>query len=139
MLYGEYNCALDEKGRLSFPAKLREEMGETFWITRWLDGCLVAFPEKEWENIAALFEDKSLVKSRKLKRQMYSGASEVKPDKQGRVLVVPALRNAIDLEREAVVIGVGRYAEIWSAQAWANESDDFDSESMEAAMEELGF
>ncbi len=139
MLHGEYNCAVDEKGRLSFPAKLREEMGETFWITRWLDGCLVAFPQKEWENIETLFEDKSFVKSRKLKRQLYAGASEVKPDKQGRVLLAPALRSAVQLEREAVVIGVGRYAEIWGAEAWALENEDFDSDSMEAAMEELGF
>ncbi len=139
MLYGEYGCALDEKGRLNFPAKLREEMGETFWITRWLDGCLVAFPNREWENVAAIFEEKSLVKSRKLKRQMYSGAGEVTPDKQGRVLIPPTLRTAIGLGKDAVVIGVGRYAEIWDARAWEEESGSFDSESMEAAMEELGF
>lgn len=139
MLVGEYNCALDDKGRLNFPAKLREEMGESFWITRWLDGCLVAFPGSEWEKMAAIFEEKSMVKSRRLKRQMYSGAGEVKPDKQGRVLIPPPLRSAISLGKDAVVIGVGRYAEIWDAEAWADESGSFDSNSMEAAMEELGF
>ncbi len=139
MLYGEYNCTVDEKGRLSFPAKLREGMGEVFWVTRWLDGCLVAFPQDEWENIAKLFEEQSLVKSRKLKRQMYAGASEVKPDKQGRVLLAPVLRAAVDLGREAVVIGVGRYAEIWDAAAWQAENEEFDGESMQTAMEELGF
>ena len=139
MLVGEYNCAMDDKGRLNFPAKLREEMGESFWVTRWLDGCLVAFPDDEWQTVGAIFEEKSLVKSRRLKRQMYSGAGEVKPDRQGRILIPPALRTAIDLGKEVIVIGVGRYVEIWDAEAWAEESGAFDSDSMEAAMEELGF
>ena len=54
MLIGEYSYAIDDKGRLNFPPKFREAMGGTFIVTRWLDDCLVAFPEDEWERISAL-------------------------------------------------------------------------------------
>lgn len=63
MLIGEYSYAIDDKGRLNFPPKFREAMGGTFIVTRWLDDCLVAFPEDEWERISALLSEKSMVKS----------------------------------------------------------------------------
>lgn len=139
MLIGEYSCAMDEKGRLNFPVKLREEMGEDFIITRWLDDCLIAFPKGEWDRISALLAEKSVVQSRKIQRFLYSGAGEAKPDKQGRVLVPPALRKYAKLDHEVVVIGVGRYAEIWDADAWQAMNDALDSQSIEEAMEELDF
>lgn len=139
MLIGEYSCAMDEKGRLNFPVKLREEMGEDFIITRWLDDCLIAFPSGEWDRISALLAEKSVVQSRKIQRFLYSGAGEAKPDKQGRVLVPPPLRKYANLTHEVVVIGVGRYAEIWDADAWQAMNDALDSKSIEEAMEELDF
>ena len=61
MLIGEYSYAIDDKGRVNFPPKFRDEMGPQFIVTRWLDNCLVAFPEKEWERVAALLAEKSIV------------------------------------------------------------------------------
>ena len=92
MLIGEYSYAIDDKGRLNFPPKFREAMGGTFIVTRWLDDCLVAFPEDEWERISALLSEKSMVKSRDVQRFLYATAVEASPDKQGRILLPANLR-----------------------------------------------
>ncbi len=76
MLLGEYNYAVDNKGRLNFPAKFRENMGDTFIVTQWLDNCLVAFPQEEWERMYALLYEKSMVKSRDVQRFLYANACE---------------------------------------------------------------
>ncbi len=139
MLIGEYSCVLDDKGRLNFPAKFREEMGDSFIVTRWLDDCLVAFPPDEWERISSLLAEKSVVKTRDIQRFLYAGAAEAKPDKQGRILVPAPLRGHAGLDHDAVVIGVGRHAEIWDAEAWRRMNDKLDSKAIERAMEELDF
>ena len=90
MLLGEYNYAVDSKGRLNFPAKFREKMGQTFIVTKWLDNCLVAFPQEEWERMDALLEEKGMLKPRQVKRFLYAYACEVEPDKQGRILLSPS-------------------------------------------------
>ena len=139
VLIGEHRCALDDKGRLNFPAKFREEMGDNFIVTRWLDDCLVAFPNGEWERISAQLAEKSVVKSRDVQRFLYAGASEAAPDKQGRILIPGALRQHASLEKDVVVIGVGRHAEIWDAEAWRGMTGRLDSGSIASAMEELEF
>ena len=85
MLVGQYDYAIDAKGRLNFPARFRDAMGETFIVTRWLDHCLAAFPAEEFEKVAAKIEEKGLVKGRKVSRMLYASAVEVTPDKQGRI------------------------------------------------------
>lgn len=137
VLIGEHRCALDEKGRLNFPARFRDEMGESFIVTKWLDECLVAFPAGEWERVSTLLSEKSMVKSRNVQRFLYAGAAEATPDKQGRVLVPAPLRQHASLKKDVVVIGVGRYAEIWDAVAWDEMTSRLDSSTIEAAMEEM--
>lgn len=139
MLIGEYNYAMDEKGRLNFPAKFREQMGREFVVTRWLDECLVAFPQSEWQRITQTLMSKSMVKTRDIQRFLFSAAEEVSPDKQGRILLGPALRAHAKLEKEVTVIGVGSYAEIWDTAAWAAKQQSLGSADIEAAMEELDF
>ena len=112
MLFGEHRCMLDDKGRVNFPARFRDEMGDSFIVTRWLDDCLVAFPEDEWERISALLSEKSMVKSRDVQRFLYATAVEASPDKQGRILLPANLRQHAKLEKDVTVIGVGRHAEI---------------------------
>ncbi len=136
-LTGEYRCVLDEKGRLNFPAKMRDVMGDSFMVTRWLDDCLVAFPAHEWERVSEKLAEKSMVKSRDLNRFLYAGAGEAQPDKQGRILIPGHLRQHAKLEKDVVVLGAGRYAEIWDADAWDAMSARMASDVMAAAMEEL--
>lgn len=137
MLMGEYNYAIDEKGRLNFPARFREQMGQVFVITRWMDNCLVAFPESEWQLICEKLQGKSMVKNREIQRFLFAMATEVTPDKQGRVLISPSLRTHAGLQKDVTIIGVGKHAEIWDTAAWQEKQAGFGSEQLEAAMEEL--
>lgn len=139
VLMGEYNYAIDDKGRLNFPAKFREKMGAQFVVTRWLDDCLVAFPESEWQRITDILRSKSMVKTRDIQRFLFAAAQEVSPDKQGRILLEPALRSHAGLQREVTVIGVGNYAEIWDTAAWQKKQASLSGADIEAAMEELDF
>ena len=139
MLMGAYDLTVDEKGRLNFPAKFRDKMGPAFVVTRWLDDCLVAFPESEWQRITELLAQKSMVKTRDIQRFLYSAAEEVTPDRQGRILLAPALRRHAKLQKDVTVIGVGGYAEIWDVAAWRQKQQSLSSAEVEAAMAELDF
>ncbi len=139
MLYGEYSCALDDKGRINFPAKFRDVLGESFMVTRWMKNCLVAFRESEWDYISEQLSAMSSENRRNLKLYLYSGASEAKPDKQGRVLIPQKLRDHAALGKEAVVVGVGRHAEIWDAEAWAAKGEAMDIDGIQGVLEELDF
>ena len=126
MLIGEFEHSLDAKGRLIMPAKLREDIGEKFVVTKGLDGCLFAFSITEWTN----FEEKlktlplSNKNSREFTRFFLSGATECEIDKQGRFLIPNNLREAANLEKEVVIIGVGTRIEIWNKSKWKSYSDD---------------
>ena len=139
MLMGEYNYTIDSKGRLNFPAKFREEMGPSFVVTRWLDHCLVAFSMQEFEKMADSLAQRSMAKSRDLQRFLFSAAEEVKPDKQGRILLPAVLRRHAGLEKEVTIIGSRNRAEIWATDAWNayNQETLENSEDLAAAMEEL--
>ena len=138
MLIGEYSYAIDDKGRLNFPPKFREAMGGTFIVTRWLDDCLVAFPEDEWERISALLSEKSMVKSRDVQRFLYATAVEASPDKQGRIQLPAKLREYAGLDHDVTIIGNRSFAEIWNTAAWNGDQATSD-EDFTAAMEELDF
>lgn len=126
MLIGEFEHSLDAKGRLIMPAKLRETIGETFVVTKGLDGCLFAFSIAEWNN----FEEKlralplSNRNSREFTRFFLSGATECEIDKQGRFLIPTNLREIAKLEKEVVIIGVGTRIEIWNKEKWQKYNSD---------------
>ncbi len=126
MLIGEYEHSLDAKGRLIMPAKLRENIGEKFVLTKGLDGCLFAFSATEWDN----FEEKlkslplSNKNSREFTRFFLSGATECEIDKQGRFLIPNNLRVAADLIKDTIIIGVGTRIEIWDKEKWMTYSSD---------------
>jgi MraZ protein len=121
MLLGEYEHTIDDKNRLTLPAKFREDFAGGVVVTRGLEGCLSAYPREQWERLVASWLDplSPLSKeSRQMHRYYYAGASEDKPDKQGRVTIPGALLEHAGLEREVVVAGVGDRVEIWDRGSW---------------------
>ena len=139
MYIGEYFHSLDEKGRVNFPAKLREELGDQFEITTGLDGCLAAYSMPEWEKISEVVAGLPKAKARDLKRFMFSSASVVTADKQGRVVVTPTLRAFAKIEKDIAVIGASDHVEIWDKDTWIERSSSMDSDAIAEAMDELGF
>lgn len=136
---GEYQHTLDAKGRLFIPAKLREQLGDSFIVTKGLDDCLFVYPQEAWEELEQKIRQLPMSKSRSLQRFCLSSAADVTVDRQGRIVIPPVLRSYAKLERDVVVIGVGERAELWDARRWNAYTDDLDSESIAQAMEELGF
>jgi len=124
MFYGEYLHSIDRKGRLILPAKFREiskaNFIEKFYVTRGLDKCLFMFSEEEWRNQEAKFKSISFTKqqSRTFNRLYFSGAIEVIPDRQGRILLPQYLKDFAEIKREVTIVGVSNRIEIWSTQRW---------------------
>jgi len=121
MLLGEYEHTLDDKNRLTLPAKFRQAMAGGVVLTRGLDSCVEAYPADDWMELvqgelAGLSPFSK--ESRQLERFLYSGAVEAQPDKQGRVMVPPTLLEHAGLDREVVVIGMRGRIEIWDRAAW---------------------
>ncbi len=136
---GEYKHSIDAKGRLAIPAKLREELGEHFTVTKGLDGCLAVYPEAEWEGLEQRIRSLPMSKARDLQRFFFSAAFDAELDSQGRILLPANLRKYAGLTKETVVIGAFNHAEIWDAEKWAQYNDNINEERIIEAMEELGF
>jgi len=138
---GEFFHNMDEKGRVFFPAKLREDVGESFYVTKGLDGCLFVYSNENW----ALLEDKlralPLSKARNLQRFFLSGAVQCQCDSHGRILIPSNLREYASLEKEVCITGVVDRAEIWNADKWREINKEIcdNPEEIAKVMEELGF
>lgn len=125
MFMGTYEHGLDAKGRVIVPAKLRENLGESFVVTLGLDGCLFAYPMEQWEGfINQLKELPGTKEARKLQRYFLAGAATCELDKQGRVLIPANLREKAGLTKDIVFVGVLQKIEIWSKEQW-EENDDY--------------
>ncbi len=126
MLIGEYEHSLDVKGRLILPAKIREDMGDKFIVTKGLDGCLFGFSQTEWLSFEEKLKTLPLTNknARDFVRFFLSGATECEIDKQGRFLIASNLREYASLEKDAVIIGVGTRIEIWNKEKWKSYNSD---------------
>ena len=142
MLTGTFQHNLDAKGRVFMPAKLREKLGTSFLVTKGIGECLFVFSNEEWEAFADKLKIAPVtdVAAQSFLRMLFANACECEPDKQGRILLPQRLRNHIKAEKELVIIGVGRRAEIWSADGWDryNETTYEDYEETLAKLAELG-
>ncbi len=124
MFYGEYEHALDNKGRVIIPAKFREifkeHYAEKFYITRGLDQCLFVFTEETWKAQERKFRELSFTKSeaRRFNRLYFSGACDVVCDKQGRILIPDYLKQYGEIKVNVMIIGVSDRIEIWAKEKW---------------------
>ena len=120
MFIGEYQHNIDDKGRLTIPAKFREELGDGAVLTRGLENCLFLFSKSEWEEIAGKLRALPMTRSdaRAFSRFFFSGAAECEFDKQGRIMVPAPLRRYAAIERDVMVVGVSSRVEIWNQSRW---------------------
>jgi len=121
MLLGEYEHTLDDKNRLTLPARFRQAFAEGIVVTRGMDGCLFAYTREAWESMVGsrLATLNTLSKEgRRMQRFFFSGATETELDKQGRVGLPAALLEHAKLGRDVVVAGVHDHLEIWDRAAW---------------------
>ena len=116
MFMGEFHHNIDDKSRIVLPSKFRDELGESFVVTRGLDGCLFVYSKEEWVNIVNRLKKLPFTKkdARTFLRFFLSGATECQFDKQGRVALPQPLVSYANIEKECVIIGVNDRLEIWS-------------------------
>ena len=115
---GEYQHALDAKGRFILPARFREHLGDQAYVTTEEDGCLALWRPEEFDVKATEIRDRARRGERDVQRAFFAGAMEASPDKQGRVAISQALRDFAGLERDVVVVGLYDHIEIWDAANW---------------------
>ncbi|MEI6385130.1 MAG: division/cell wall cluster transcriptional repressor MraZ [Spirochaetota bacterium] len=141
LLTGEFRNNLDEKGRLSLPARLRGELeGTSFVLTQGVDRCLWLFPPDQWAILSRKLMDSTSLfqaKARLVQRRILAPAQEIDVDKLGRVSVPQSLREWAGLTKECVILGITKYIEIWDAEVYRKYMDENESEFLSAA-EELG-
>ncbi len=126
MFSGQYGYSLDDKGRLSIPAKFRDALlsyySPALMLTNHMDGCIVAYPLKEWEALQNRIEASPVASTREAKnilRVFYAGASECSVDRLGRILVPQSLRNFGGIKKSVMIVGMNRKIEIWAEEAWS--------------------
>jgi MraZ protein len=136
MLLGTFEHTIDDKSRLTLPARFRQAFEEGLVVTRGMDGCLTVYPRADWmRGIQSRLEelDPLSPEARQLRRYFYSGAVEDELDKQGRITIPAPLLEYAKLERDAVVAGVHDHLEIWDRAAWRRELADFEGSAEHVA------
>jgi MraZ protein len=138
MLMGEYHHTIDDKGRLIIPAKFRDDLGDTFVITRGLDNCLFVFSSSEWNKFTKNLNTLPFTRknARNFSRFLLSGATVTEFDRQGRINITSPLISYADLKKECVIIGVGDRLEIWASEKW-NEFYETNKDAMSDIAEDL--
>jgi MraZ protein len=139
MLIGEYQHNIDLKGRVIVPSKFREDLGDRFYVTKGLDGCLFVLSAEGWKNLQEKVSAMPVSKARGLQRFFFSGAVEAEPDKQGRILIPQNLRTYASLDRDVTFIGTSNRAEIWNTEKWNAFNASLTQETIAEAMDELDF
>ena len=114
---GQYQHSIDAKGRVFIPAKLREELGETFYVTMGMDSCLSVYSDASWAKFTEKFESLPYTKTKAM-RPLFANAAKCEPDKQGRILLPAELRAYAGLEKDVTIIGNRNHAEIWATEVW---------------------
>ena len=136
---GEYQHNLDSKGRLFIPAKLREELGNVFYVTLSMDKCLSAYSSESWRDFSDKVNAMPYVKQRKM-RPLFAYAAKCELDTQGRILIPQNLRDYAGLSKAVTVVGCNNHAELWDSAAWSEINIiETTPENISAVMEELEF
>lgn len=136
---GEYRHSLDNKGRLFIPSKLRDELGEVFFVTISMERCLCAYSEASWQQLSDKVSAMPYIKQRKM-RPLFAHAARCELDGQGRILLPQALRDYAGLEKNVTVVGCNNHAELWDSEGWsAVYALETSPENLAAVMEELEF
>lgn len=122
---GEFQHCLDDKARLTIPAKFREGLGSNFVVTRGIDRCLFVYPRRDWEEVGEKLRAMPMARAdaRQFMRLFFSGAADCELDRQGRTVLPANLREYANIQQECVVIGVGNRVEIWDAAVWKSYAD----------------
>ncbi|NMC46477.1 MAG: division/cell wall cluster transcriptional repressor MraZ [Chloroflexi bacterium] len=126
MFFGQYEHTIDEKGRLTIPARFRDELEEGTYITLGFDDNLMCMSQHNFNILSHNLRTNNIIdtSTRDLRHLIYSFGVLVESDKAGRILIPQNLRDMVNLDTNVVITGAGDYFEIWSSSQWRNKSDE---------------
>lgn len=139
MLFGEYRHNLDPKNRIFIPAKHRDELGEEFVVVKSIrEKCLRVYAKQEWEAYIEQIKKLDGRDKDRIIRALNRNGAQVSPDSQGRIVLTPDLIAHAQIAKNAVIVGCGDYAEIWSDANYAAMVDEEDLDNLKDIMESFG-
>lgn len=140
MFLGEYKHTLDEKARLTIPAKFRGLLASGLVVTRGFDQNLMLFPVEGWQELAQRISQRPLADEdvRMFRRRLFSGAVDLIPDRQGRILLPPYLRDFAAIQNDVIITGMFNYLELWNSDAWDDIRQSIERNDDVGRWEDLG-
>ena len=140
MFSGEFEHSLDPKGRVIIPSKMREQLGDVFYITKGIEHNLLIFSKEGWDEFYAKLNTLPVTNrnARGFKRLFLSGAVECEANAQGRVLIPATLREYANIEKDVTIIGNGNNVEIWDKATWKDYMDVLDADAIAEGLDEVG-
>jgi len=140
MFSGEFEHSLDLKGRVIIPSKMREQLGDVFFITKGIEHNLLVFSKDAWNDFYAKLNTLPVTNrnARGFKRLFLSGAVECEANAQGRVLIPSTLRKYAGIEKDVTIIGNGNNIEIWDTKTWKDYMDVLDADLIAESLDEVG-
>ena len=141
-MIGRYPAKMDDKNRLFVPAKLRADLGETFYVTVGVNcghKCLTAYTAEGWQRLTEKYDQLPIAQKSGATSLLFIYAVECCPDKQFRFTLSPALMHYAGIDREVVIVGKAGQAEIWDARRYAAfEEESLTPENLLASLEAIG-
>ena len=135
MLLGEHDHALDDKNRLTLPARQRDQLGDRVVVTRGLDGCLYVYAAAEWAKLAERVGtlDPLSREARTMQRFFFASGIEAELDKQGRIVIPANLLESAGIGRDVTVAGIYDHLEIWDRAAWRDQRQTVEGSAEDVA------
>jgi len=139
MFSGAYEHSVDSKGRTVIPAKFRAKLGETFILTKGLNGCLWIFSERVWPGVQQRLTPRSFLDQPgiTLERFFLGSAVECVPDRQGRVAIPAHLLDYAGIKTQIWIVGLSDKVEIWSKDRWEELNAKLTDESLASLAEAI--
>lgn len=140
MFSGEFEHSLDAKGRVIIPSRMREQLGDVFYITKGIEENLLIFSVQDWNEFYAKLNSLPLTNrnARGFKRHFLSGAVECEANAQGRILIPATLREYAGIDKDVTIIGNGNNVEIWDTKTWKSYMDELDADAIAQCLDEVG-
>lgn len=140
MFQGEYDHSVDDKGRVIIPTKLRSSIGDRFYMTKGLGGCIFVYTESEYKNLTETLQKQRQLDEHTLRLQRFFTSTESGVDTQGRVAIPVKLREwaKIGDQGDVVIVGTTNRIEIWSRANWDNYNDQLTDAMISESAREVG-
>ena len=135
---GSYTHSLDAKKRVFVPAKFREDLGNTFYITRKFDTYLSIYTEEEWTAYLEKLEKLPESVAAEVQEFILGGAQKCVPDNSGRIIIDDRLLKHAGIDKNIVFVGAGRQIRVWAEELWNEREKNRDFEKMRDVLREFG-